>query len=66
MSQTNIPPSRGGSLFEVTLLPKGIDPRKATTADFVTIQIIAPNAIAATIFARNENDAAIGFDARKV
>ena len=66
MSQSSIPPARGGALFEVTLLPKGIDARTATERDFVTVRIWAANAINASIAARNKHDAACAFDAVKV
>lgn len=66
MSEMNIPPERGGSVFEVTLLRKGVDPRKAGEADFTVVRIRAANAINASIKARNAHDAALAFDARKV
>ena len=66
MSQSNIPPERGGSVFEVTLLRKGVNARTATQADYMTVRVLAANAIHASLKARNEHDAAIAFDARKV
>ena len=66
MSTESIPPGRGGALFEVTLLPKGIGARTATETDFVTVRIWAANAINASIAARNKHDAACAFDAVKV
>ena len=57
---------RGGSMYEVTLLPKGINARTATEKDFVTVRIWAANAIHASIAARNKHDAACAFDAVKV
>ena len=66
MSQESLPPARGGALFEVTLLPKGIDARTATNDDFVIVRVRAANAIHASILARNEHDAACAFDAVKV
>jgi hypothetical protein len=66
MSKTNIPPARGGSIFEVTLLHKGVNPRTATPADYTIVRVRAANAINASLKARNEHDAAIAFDARKI
>lgn len=67
MSQTNIPADRGGSLFEVDCLRKGIEPRTATDADFFVVRIHAPNRLSARLAVRNErDDVAHAFDARKV
>ncbi len=62
----SIPAGRGGSIYEVTLLRKGVDPRTATDADFQIVRIVAANSINAQIRARNQFDAALAFDARKV
>lgn len=67
MSQQNIPADRGGSLFEVDCLRKGVEPRKATDADFFVVRIHAPNGLSARLSARNErDDVEHAFDARKV
>ena len=66
MSESSIPPGRGGSMYEVTLLRKGADPRTATAADFTIVRIVAANSINAQIRARNQFDAALAFDAKKV
>ncbi|MBA2547320.1 MAG: hypothetical protein H0V16_02535 [Burkholderiaceae bacterium] len=66
MSDKTIPPGRGGSLYEVCLLPKGINARTATNDDFVIVRVRAANAIHASIVARNEHDAACAFDPVKV
>ena len=66
MSDKTIPPARGGSMYEVTLLPKGINARTATNDDFILVRVRAANAIHASIVARNEHDAACAFDAVKV
>lgn len=49
MSDKTIPPGRGGSMYEVTLLRKGADPRTATAADFTIVRIVAANSINAQI-----------------
>ncbi len=66
MSDKTIPPGRGGQLYEVTLLRKGANPRTATEADFTIVRIVAANSINAQIRARNQFDAALAFDAKKV
>lgn len=67
MSNTSIPAGRGGSLFEVDCLRKGVEPRRATDADFFTVRVRAPNALSARLAVRNEReDVAHAFDARKV
>jgi len=66
MSDKIVPPGRGGAIYEVVILKKGVEARAATDADFQTVRVRAPNAISAQLTARNEHDAALAFGARKV
>lgn len=67
MSETNIPPARGGSIYEVTCLRKDVDACTATEADFFTVRVRAPNSLSARLIARNErDDCASAFEARRV
>jgi|GEM_PF-5624970 len=56
MSYESLPPGRGGSMYEVTLLRAGINPRTATNDDFTTVCIRAANfASQLTRFTRKRN-----------
>lgn len=66
MSESSIPAGRGGSICEVTLLRKGANARAATDQDFTVVRVKAANAINAQLVARNQFDAALAFDAKKV
>ncbi len=67
MSPSNIPPDRGGALFEVTCLRTGVDARTATDLDFFTVLVRAPNSLSARLAVRNSrDDCADAFDAERV
>ena len=67
MSHSNIPPDRGGALFEVTCLRTGVDARTATDLDFFTVRVRAPNSLSARLMVRNtREDCADAFDARLI
>jgi len=62
MSDKTIPPGRGGSWFQVTILRKGVDCRAASFSDFRIVRVRAANCTHATLVARNMFDAQTAFD----
>jgi hypothetical protein len=67
MSKSSLAADRGGSIYEVICLRKGINPRTATEADFFAVRVRANTALAARLTVRNSrDDVAHAFDAKVV
>jgi len=62
MSDKTIPPGRGGSWYQVTILSKGVDARAASFSDFRIVRVKAANGTHATLVARELFDAQTAFD----
>ncbi len=62
MSESSIPPGRGGQWYQVTVLRKGVDARAASFSDFKIVRVLASNSTHATLVARELFDAQTAFD----
>ena len=56
MSKSSLAAGRGGSIYEVTCLRQGVNPRTATEADFFVVRVQANTALAARLTVRNSRD----------